>query len=68
MTSSEESDATPVAAKADDSEINPTAQALTKMVERSQKLMSHAWMIRTFVKHSDEVDVPGTKRNGSDDF
>jgi len=32
------------------------AQQLTKLVERSQKLMSHAWMIRTFVKHSDEVE------------
>ncbi len=29
---------------------------LAKLVERSQKLMSHAWMIRTFVKHSDEVE------------
>ena len=32
------------------------AQQLAKLVERSQKLMSHAWMIRTFVKHSDEVE------------
>ena len=31
-------------------------QQLAKLVERSQKLMSHAWMVRTFVKHSDEVD------------
>jgi hypothetical protein len=29
---------------------------LRQLVHRSQKLMSHAWMIRTFVKHSDEVD------------
>ncbi len=56
MTSSEESDATPVAPKVIESAINPNAQALTTLVERSQKLMSHAWMIRTFVKHSDEVD------------
>ncbi len=56
MTSSEEPDATPVAAKAVESAISPNAAALTKLVERSQKLMSHAWMIRTFVKHSDEVD------------
>ena len=56
MTSSEESDATPVAPTTLESAINPNAQALTKLVERSQKLMSHAWMIRTFVKHSDEVD------------
>lgn len=32
------------------------AQQLAKLVERSQKIMSHAWMIRTFVKHSDEVE------------
>lgn len=32
------------------------AQQLAKLVERSQRLMSHAWMIRTFVKHSDEVE------------
>jgi hypothetical protein len=31
-------------------------QKLLALVERSQKLMSHAWMIRTFVKHSDEVE------------
>ena len=56
MTSSEEPDATPVAPNVVESAINPNAPALTKLVERSQKLMSHAWMIRTFVKHSDEVD------------
>lgn len=32
------------------------AEQLPKLVERTQKLMSHAWMIRTFVKHSDEVE------------
>lgn len=31
-------------------------QKLLALVERSQKVMSHAWMIRTFVKHSDEVE------------
>ncbi len=31
-------------------------QELSVLVERSQKVMAHAWMIRTFVKHSDEVD------------
>lgn len=32
------------------------AEQLAELVERSQKVMAHAWMIRTFVKHSDEVD------------
>ena len=31
-------------------------QQLLAMVQRSQKVMAHAWMIRTFIKHSDEVD------------
>lgn len=29
---------------------------LKSMVIRSQKVMAHAWMIRTFIKHSDEVE------------
>lgn len=29
---------------------------LKVLVDRSQKLMAHAWMVRTFVKHSDEVE------------
>jgi len=33
-----------------------SGQQLAALVERSQKVMAHAWMIRTFVKHSDEVD------------
>lgn len=33
-----------------------TSQRLASLVERSQKVMAHAWMVRTFVKHSDEVD------------
>ncbi|MDA1230148.1 MAG: amidohydrolase [Planctomycetota bacterium] len=33
-----------------------SSEQLAALVQRSQKLMSHAWMIRTFVKHSDEVD------------
>lgn len=33
-----------------------TTQRLATLVERSQKVMAHAWMVRTFVKHSDEVD------------
>ncbi len=31
-------------------------EKLRAMVARSQKVMAHAWMIRTFVKHSDEVE------------
>ena len=27
-----------------------------EIVDRCQKIMAHAWMVRTFVKHSDEVD------------
>lgn len=29
---------------------------LQSLVVRSQKVMAHAWMIRTFIKHSDEVE------------
>lgn len=29
---------------------------LTRLVLRSQNVMAHAWMIRTFIKHSDEVE------------
>lgn len=32
------------------------AEKLAHLVGRSQKTMAHAWMIRTFVKHSDEVE------------
>lgn len=28
----------------------------TQAVERSQIILSHAWMVRTFVKHSEEVE------------
>jgi hypothetical protein len=35
---------------------DPAAAALRRLVERCQKTMAHAWMIRTFVKHSDEVE------------
>ena len=27
-----------------------------QLVERCQQIMAHAWMVRTFVKHSDEVE------------
>lgn len=33
-----------------------TQERLSALVERCQKVMSHAWMIRTFIKHSDEVE------------
>lgn len=29
---------------------------LKSLVTRSQKVMAHGWMIRTFIKHSDEVE------------
>lgn len=36
---------------------NPVAKQL---VERCENAMAHAWMVRTFVKHSEEVeDFPG---------
>jgi hypothetical protein len=35
---------------------NSVSDQLTKLVQRSQNIMAHAWMIRTFVKHSDEVE------------
>ncbi len=35
---------------------DPTHDKLVALVARSQKVMAHAWMIRTFVKHSDEVE------------
>jgi len=37
--------------------IGPEAQQqLKELVERSQRIMAHAWMVRTFVKHCDEVE------------
>ena len=38
---------------------NPSPETqlqLITLVNRSQKVMAHAWMIRTFIKHSDEVE------------
>ncbi len=29
---------------------------LEELVDRSQKVFAHAWMVRTFVKHSDEAE------------
>lgn len=34
-------------------EANLTPQ---QIVERCQKTMAHAWMVRTFIKHSEEID------------
>lgn len=30
--------------------------SLPERVQRCQKLLAHAWMVRTFIKHSDEVE------------
>ena len=42
-------------------------QTLAEVVVACQKVMAHAWMVRTFIKHSDEVeDFPelmGVARN-----
>ena len=56
MGSAEETDPNILGAAPIEPAHDARAQKLTKLVERSQKLMSHAWMIRTFVKHSDEVE------------
>lgn len=32
------------------------SEDLQQLVDRSQKLFAHAWMVRTFIKHSDEVE------------
>ena len=31
-------------------------EKLKSLVRRSQKVMAHGWMVRTFIKHSDEVE------------
>ncbi len=33
-----------------------SVEKLKLLVSRSQKVMAHGWMIRTFIKHSDEVE------------
>lgn len=33
-----------------------TETALHELVDRFQKTMAHAWMVRTFIKHCDEVE------------
>ena len=32
------------------------SEHLRALVERSQKVMAHGWMVRTFIKHCDEVE------------
>ena len=32
------------------------SESLNSLVEQFQKKMAHAWMVRTFIKHCDEVD------------
>lgn len=52
-------DDTPVSPSAENA-ANVSAEAgparLHALVDRCQKIMAHAWMIRTFVKHCDEVE------------
>ena len=36
--------------------VNETRSTLPELVELFQKTMAHAWMVRTFIKHCDEVD------------
>lgn len=33
-----------------------TPQTAADVVQRCQTVMAHAWMVRTFIKHSDEID------------
>ncbi len=39
-------------------ELPETAESMTpeQLVTQCQKVMAHAWMVRTFIKHSDEVE------------
>ena len=32
------------------------SSSLEELVDRSQKVFAHAWMVRTFIKHSEEVE------------
>jgi hypothetical protein len=34
----------------------PCVQSLEELIDRCQKVLAHAWMVRTFVKHSEEID------------
>ena len=33
-----------------------TEDRLSEIVDECQDVMAHAWMVRTFVKHSEEVE------------
>jgi hypothetical protein len=34
----------------------PSPETAQDIVRRCEQVMAHAWMVRTFIKHSDEVD------------
>ena len=34
----------------------PQPQSLADLVQRCDDILSHAWMVRTFIKHSEEVE------------
>lgn len=34
----------------------PNVSTIDDVIDRCQKVMAHAWMVRTFVKHSEEID------------
>lgn len=36
--------------------MRPKNLTLKDVVDRSQQVMAHAWMVRTFIKHSEEVE------------
>lgn len=36
--------------------ISPSPADPVRLVERAQAIMAHAWMVRTFIKHSTEVE------------
>ena len=36
--------------------MQPSALTPREIVEQCQKVMAHAWMVRTFIKHCDEVE------------
>ena len=40
----------------EDSTSSAGSDEITPTVERCQEIMAHAWMVRTFIKHSDEVE------------
>lgn len=34
----------------------PSVTTIDELIDRCQKVLAHAWMVRTFVKHSEEID------------